>query len=150
RSIDVRDERVEEDDAGRHRGIGRRTGDGIEGDAAREVVEPEVQTGARLERQANFRIRLARCERATELDENDLRDREPGRASERARQELGDERLGALAGAAEFDDVEAEVVSLDEGGYGAALAKREDIPDGVYGAQHAGEGGSAAKLLMRR
>ena len=64
------------------------------------------------------------------------------RQAERARQlagdHLGDERLRALAGAAELHDVQAVVVGLDEAGQRAALAQRRHVARGGDAAQRAG------------
>ena len=58
-----------------------------------------------------------------------------GRPSARrqlAGDELGDERLRALARAAELQDVQAVVVGLDEPGHRAALAQRRDVAGGGH------------------
>ena len=72
-------------------------------------------------------VRLGLRERGVELDEHQVRDREAETAADLARQELRDERLPALAGAAELDDVQPVVVRLDEGGHRAALAQGRHI-----------------------
>ena len=56
---------------------------------------------------------------------------EAERARELAGDDLGDERLAALAGAAELEDVEAVVARLDERGQRAALAERRDVARGL-------------------
>jgi hypothetical protein len=136
-AVDVRDERVEEHDARSGRRVGREAGDRIEGDAAGQVVEPEVEPGARLERHADLGIGLARGELSVEIDEHELGHGEPGRARELTRHELGHEGLVPLPRAAQLHDVEAEVVRLDERRHRAALPERKHVADGSDGAHGA-------------
>ena len=65
--------------------------------------------------------------RTSMLDLHELRHRQAEQPSELARDELGDERLGALRGAAELRHVRAVVVGLDDRGYRAALAERRQV-----------------------
>src|SRR5262249_60289889 len=58
------------------------------------------------------------------------RDGRAERRRELAADALRDERLRALSGAVELQDVEAVVVGLDERGQRAALAQRRDVAGG--------------------
>ena len=59
----------------------------------------------------------------------------PGGARDLAGDELGDQRLRSLPGAAELEHVHAVVVGLDDRGQRAALAQRRDVARGGDGAQ---------------
>src|SRR5690606_40839800 len=59
-------------------------------------------------------------------------DRQPERARELTDDELGDERLGPLPGAAKLDDVTRPVVGLDQAGKGTAFTQRCDESNGAY------------------
>ncbi len=96
----------------------------------RQVVEPEVEPRARLERNAQLRVGLAGRERSIELDQSEVGDEEARRTRELARHQLGDERLVALPSATQLHHVETKIVRLHEGRHGAALTKRKDIADG--------------------
>jgi len=71
-----------------------------------------------------------------DLGEDEFRNIEAEGAADFASYELGDESERALAGTAEFNDVEAEVVSLDNCGKRAAFAKGSDVLSGADGAEH--------------
>ena len=62
-----------------------------------------------------------------ELDQDDLGHRQIHRACELAREQLGDQRLRPLAGAAKLEHVHAVVICLDDRGHRAALAERGDV-----------------------
>jgi hypothetical protein len=74
-----------------------------------------------------------------DVDEHDLRHAQPEPPRDLADEHLGDERLDALPGAAELDDVQAVVVGLDEAGHRAAFAQRLGVArraDGAEGGGH--------------
>lgn len=133
-AVDVGDEGIEEHDLRRRQRVGARARDGIVGDAARQVVEAQVQARAAVEGVEDLRVRLGRGERTVELDEDDLGHREAHCPRDLARQELGDQRLLALAGAAQLHDVEAEIVAFDERGDRAAFFERHHVARGRDGA----------------
>ena len=106
---------------------GSPSGGRFEGQRAGQEVEPQVETGAPVEQLLDLLIGLGLAERRIELDEDDLRDRQPERPSDLAGDELGDERLRSLAGAAVLHDVQPVVVGLHQAGQRASLAERRDI-----------------------
>lgn len=72
---------------------------------------------------------------AVQLEEHQLGHQQPEGARELSGHELGDERLGPLAGAAKLDHVETEVVGLDQGRHRAAFPERLHVANGADGAQ---------------
>jgi hypothetical protein len=139
RTIDVRHERVQQHGAGGLEGVhgvARAPRDTrIERDAARQIVEPEVQPGAAVEGRENLRVGLRRGERAIQIDEHQLRHGEAECSADLTRDELRDQRLLALPGAAQLDNVKTQVVGFDQRGHGAALAERHHVPLGADGAK---------------
>ena len=69
--------------------------------------------------------------------QHDLRHRQAERTADLAGDELGDQRLLAVAGAPELDDVLALVIGLHEGREGTSLPERRDVARDLDGAQHA-------------
>jgi hypothetical protein len=61
-------------------------------------------------------------------------------AGQFARDDLGDQRERALAGAAELHHVGAEIVRLDQGGQRPAFAQRSHVPGYRDMVEHAGQG----------
>ena len=82
---------------------------------AGQEIHPEVGPAARLQQLLNLLVGLGAADHRV-----DLQTTSPGRAARAPRQlsadHLGDQRLGALAGAPELRHVRAEVVGLDDPG----------------------------------
>ena len=106
RTVDVHDERVEPHDLRCKRAVGR-VGDRVERRRAGQVVERQIDAGALADQVLDFRVRLGAGEIGVELDQRELGHRKPCRARELAGDKLGHERIGALAGTAELEHVEA-------------------------------------------
>ena len=132
-AIDIAHERVEPDDF-RCQGTRYALRDGIEIDRPREVIECEVEAVARLDEFLDFRVRLGPREFAIEFDEHELRHRQAEPACDLAGDQFGDQRLHTLAGAAEFQDVQAVVIAFDGGGQRTAFAQGRDVACGIDGA----------------
>ena len=121
--VQVHHERVEPDDV--------RTEDGIElggaraeADCAGQEVDAEVETGARHQQILNFGIGFGNTDLRVELDQHELRHRQPERARELAGNDLRDKCAGPLAGTTELDHVQAVVVGLHETWQRPALTER--------------------------
>jgi hypothetical protein len=157
RPIDARHERIQQHDARGLEGIDHVPGAArhpwIERDAARQVVEAEVQPGAPIERRENLGIGLGRGECAIEIDQHELGHGESQRSPDFSSDELRDQRLFALACAAQFDNVKTEIVRFEERGDRAALTKRHHVPLGADGAEerarHAREGSRTSRPGQR-
>ena len=99
-----------------------------------QEVETEVEAGAAHEQVLDLGVRLGPCR----APDRARRGRSPGTGRPSARpssprDQLGDQRLGPLAGAVELDDVQPVVVGLDEAGQRAALAERRDVAGRGHG-----------------
>ena len=130
--VDVRDERIEPDDVGGQVRVGpvgtvRSVAAGSNGSAPGRKSRPRSRPALRTSRSWISGSGSASTEGGIELDQDDLRDRQAERPAELAGDELRDERLRALAGGMELDDVQTVVVRLEESGQGAALAQRGDV-----------------------
>jgi hypothetical protein len=112
----------------------------VEGEGAGEVVEAEVGAAAGPDQVLDLGIGLGPRQVGVELDEDDLGNRQGQGPCDLAGEELGDQRLGALAGAAELENVQAVVVGLDHGRKRPALAQRRDVAGG-------GDGSHSARIL---
>ena len=98
---------------------------------------PRLSAGARPDEVVDLLVGLGVAERRVHLDRDEVRDGQPDRPSELARQPLGDERAGSLAGAPELHHVQAVVVRLDEPGQRATLAQGRDVAGRDDGPDHA-------------
>ncbi len=149
RAIDVTDVRVEPDDARAE--LDRRLIDaGIEHDRSWQVVQREVQAGARFDQGVNFRVRLGPGQVLGHVGEDDVRHRQLEPARELARQQLGNQRPDTLSGAAELQHVHAVVVRLDDRRQGAAFAKRRHVAGHANGAHGHGRYCGASRFVVRR
>ena len=101
-----------------------------------QEAQPQVQPGAGRQQAADLRVGLVSAEARIEVDEDQFGHTQPQRPADFPGDQLGDERLRALAGAGEFHDVERFVVGLDQRWEGAALAQRGDIAGRAHGADH--------------
>ena len=140
RAVDVRRERVQPDDAG---------GDVLRGwhravvpERAGQEVDAEVQPDAGVEQVLDLLVGLVLGDLRVQGDQRQPRDGDGEQPGDLGHEDLGDEDLDPLAGAAELQDVDAVVVGLDEARQGAALAQRRDVAgrrdalesgDGVHG-----------------
>ena len=127
RAVDVLREGVEPDEHGGFiygRGVAR---GGVEHGGAGEVVESEVEAGARFEKLANFVVGIVAAEGWVDLDEDDLGNAEAKGTADFASEEFGDEGEDSLPCSAEFDDVEAEVVGFYNRRQGSAFAQGDDV-----------------------
>ena len=111
---------------------------GEKGSAPGRKSSARVAAAAGLHELLDLGVRLGRRQQRIDVDEHDLRDAQAERAGDLADDHLGDQRLQALPGAAELDDVQPVVVGLDEAGHRAALAQRRDVARGAHGAQRGG------------
>ena len=128
RAVDVGRERVEPQDAGRQRAVGR-TGPVVP-ERAGEEVDAEVEPEARGEQVLHLLVGLVLGDRRLEVDEGEAGDGQPQRPGELAHEDLGHEHLEALAGAAELQHVGAEVVGLDDARQRPALLEGGDVARG--------------------
>ncbi len=144
--VDVHRERVQPDDApGLPRVHREHLGDlGREVGAARQVVHAEVEPRAGVQQVPHLLVRLGLGERRVEVREHQLRHPQPQLPGQLAHDHLGDQRLAALRGAGELQDVGAEVVGLDDGGHGAAGTQGFDVAGGGDFGEH------GASILTRR
>ena len=78
----------------------------------------------------------ARAERRVEVDEHQLRDRQPEPAGQLAGHDLRRQRLRPLPRAAELEHVQPVVVGLHERGQRPALAQGRHVAGGGHRAQH--------------
>ena len=137
-AVHVEGEGVEPDERrGKVRG-GRRPHRGREAEGTRQEVDAQVRPGRAIEELLHLPVRLARGEAGVELHEDELRDGQAEGPRKLADDHLRDQRLGALAGAVELDDVEAVVVGLAQAGQRAALAEGRDVAGRGDGAEHQG------------
>jgi hypothetical protein len=126
-AVDVREIGVEPDDRRGEGGVGSGRYGRVVAEGAGEEVDGEVEAGAGLDQGLDLGVGLGAAEDGVERGEGDVGDGQAEGAADRAGDELGDEDLGALAGAAELEDVGAEVVGLDDGRQRAALAQGGDV-----------------------
>src|SRR3954464_9234883 len=101
RSIDIRHERNEPDDSRCERGI-RLSDHWIKHHRAREIVERDIQTCARLNQCLDLRIRLGPRQCRIELHEYDFWHWQFERARKLSSDELRDQHLRSLTGTAEL------------------------------------------------
>ena len=85
---------------------------------------PRLGPDAGVEQVLHLLVGLVAGELGVEVEDDEPRGAQAEAGGEGADDHLGDEHLGALAGAAELADVGAEVVALDDAGQAAALAQR--------------------------
>lgn len=69
---------------------------------------------------ADLLVGLAVGDRRVEVDQDQLGEAQPQGPCQLPHDHLGDQRLAALRGAGELDDVRPQVVGLDDRGHGAA------------------------------
>ena len=105
----------------------------IEGDRSGQVVERQVQAGAVVDQRVDLGVGLGARQVGIELGEDDLRHRQAERPRDLAGDELGDQRLRALAGAAELQHVQPVVVGLDDRRQRAAFAERRHVAGDANG-----------------
>ena len=121
----------------------------VEADDGREYVikfrgaghegKPDVEAHRPPQQVADLVVRLGAGNLLRQRRQHDLRHRKAQGAPDLPHDELGDQRLLAVAGAAELDDVLAAVVGLHQCRQRAALPQRRDVPGDVDRAEHAGE-----------
>ena len=143
-AVHVCDEGVEPDDGCAKLRRGREPGGGIEPQRAGQEVQGHIGAAAPLEQFPDLRVGLRGRKAGIEVDYHDLRDEQPQGPADLARDNFGDERLHAVAGAAELGHVEAVVVRLHDRGERSALAQWSDIACGRDVTQH------AASIVPRR
>ncbi len=78
---------------------------GIESDGAGQIVQADIQAGARADEALYLRIGLGARELGRQFDKDDFRHRQARRPADLARQKLGDQGLGPLPGSAKFEHV---------------------------------------------
>ena len=120
-----------------------------EGQRAGQEVEPDVGPGRSLEQVLDLAVRLGLGEGGVELDQHLVRHGQPEVAGDLARQELRDQRLPAVPGAEQLDDVEPVVVGLDERRQRPALAQGRHVPGRGHGAEHERSVGPGVPRLCR-
>ena len=104
---------------------------GVVAHRAGQEVDGQVEPGAGGDELLHLLVRLAPAELGVDVDQREVGDVDPERAAELADDDLGHQRLRALAGRGELHDVRAEVVGLDEPGQRAALPQRRQVGGGV-------------------
>ena len=124
--VDVGDERVQPEDPG-HPLVARVAGRAVVPEGAWEEVDGQVQAGAAEEEFLDLEVGLGLADRWVEPHQLELRHPQAERAEQLTDDDLGDQRLRALAGAVELEHVGAEIVALDNGRERAALAQRQDV-----------------------
>ena len=136
RPVDVVDPRVEPQhpsgQVGRHR-----KGVQVEVEGTGQEVDAEVETAAGPEQVLHLLVGLTGCQDRVDLDADEVGHRQLQRPGKSRAHHLRDECLAALSGAAELDDVGAEVVRLHQTGQRPTLAQRRHVARGGDGGQHA-------------
>jgi hypothetical protein len=135
-AVDVEGEGVEPDGERGDVGVGFVARCGIEHRGAGEIIEGQVESDAGAKEVADLLVGFVASEGGVDLGEDEFRNVEAEGAADSAGDEFGDKGERTLARAAEFDDVEAKVVGLDNCGKRAAFAERGDILGGADGAKH--------------
>ena len=125
RPVDVGGEGVEPEDAGAL--VVGRAHLAVDAERAGQEVDAEVGADAGVEQVLHLLVGLVAGELGVEVEHDEARGAQPEPGRQAADDDLGDEHLRALAGAAELADVGAEVVTLDDAGQAAALAQRGDV-----------------------
>ena len=122
--VRIGDERVEPDDSRRKIGRYEFTGGrGVEVERAVEISQPDVDSVACAEEILNLRIGLGAAERFSDVDQREVGRRKSRRLRQQASDQLGDERLRALAGAPKLGDEETAAEGIDYRRERAALTK---------------------------
>ena len=103
-----------------------------------------------LEQVLDLPVRLGPGERGVELDQHQVRDRQPEAPADLAGQQLRDERLPAVARAEQLDDVQPVVVRLDQRGHGSALAQGRHVARRDHGPEHRPSVGPPDRALCGR
>ena len=137
-AVDIGHQGVEPDGGGGYgwvHGTGRQPGCGVEHDGAGKVVHGEVQAVALQEKFADFGIGFIAAEGAVEFHEREVRNAQAEGAADFTGDQFGYEGERPLAGTAEFQHVEAAVVSFHDGGQGAAFAEGCDVASGADSSQ---------------
>ena len=129
RAIHVANEGIEPNDARCQRRL-RREHQGIEGHRPGQIVQRNVQAGARADKGLDFGVGFGAREFAGKVDEHDFRHRKSGQPADFAGQQLSDQGLGPLPGPAKFEYVQPFVIGFDNGRQRAALAQRSHITAG--------------------
>ncbi len=109
---------------------------GLYGSEPGRKSTPRLMPGARRDQLLDLGVGLGVAQRGVELDQHQLGDRQPERAGELAGHDLRRQRLRALPGAAELEDVEAVVVGLDDARQRASLAQGRHVARRGHRAQH--------------
>ena len=99
----------------------------VVGDRAGQEVERQVQPGAVVDEGVDLGVGLGAGQIPIELGEHQLRHRQAERAGDLARDQLGDQRPDALAGAAELQHVQPVVVGFDDRRQRSAFAQRRNV-----------------------
>ena len=136
RAVHVEHEGVEPDDVGGQLGLWRELR--RERQRAGQEVHPEVDPAAGGDQLLDLGVGLGGAQRGVELHQHELGHRQPERARHLPGDDLGGERLGPLAGAAELEHVQPVVVGLHQPGHRAALPQRGHVPGRGHRAEHAG------------
>jgi hypothetical protein len=85
---------------------------------------------------ANLVIRFVAAKGNVDFDEDDLRHAQAEGAGDFSSDQLGHQGQRALAGTAEFSDIETQIVRLDDGGQRPAFAEGQDIAGSMGRSQH--------------
>ena len=139
RAVDVRDERVEPDDVGGERGVDRAC-PGVYGSEPGRKSIPRFRPGLASISSWISGSGSAAASAGSTSTTTSSGTGSPSARAELAGDDLGDERLLALPGAAELRDVHPVVVGLHEPGQRAALAQGLGVAgrgDGAQGVEHA-------------
>ena len=91
-------------------------------------------------------IRLAAAERRLDIDQRELRNREPDCLRERTDEQLRNERLGALSRTAELDDEEPSAISVNNGWQRPSFVERLQVAGGGECGEFGGHFGCSARL----
>ena len=109
------------------RGLLRRRRPGaVVAEGAGQEVDAEVEADARGEQVLHLLVRLVAGDPGVQVDARRSGTRTEG-AGDLADDDLGDQHLGALSGAAELQHVGAVVVGLDDAGQRPALTQWRDV-----------------------
>ncbi len=110
--------------------LGRRTRH-VAGQRAGHEGKADVEPDRPAEQIADLVVRLRPGDLLRQRREHDLGHRQAERSTDLPHHELRDQRLLAVAGAAELDDVLAPVIGLDQRRQRASLAERRDVSGDV-------------------
>jgi hypothetical protein len=156
RAVDVHGQGVEPDDPPRLQGIDGEDPRDVrrEVPGARQVVHAEVHALAGRVQAPHLLVRLVPRDHRVEVHQHQLGEAQPEGAGQLPHDHLGDQCLAALRGAGELHDVRAQVVGLDDSGYGSAgrqgcdVAGRGDLSQHVLGPCLPGSPSMAVRSLL--